>query len=89
MAEQQHSTILYCTDFLNSLEKYPDNVVEWANKNPEYYKGVADGANEMFEAILHNQKCYKGFCYLRKDCKTSINGLDDPEYAAWRRRYYV
>jgi hypothetical protein len=83
------NTIKHCTDFLRTKEKYPENQTEYGEiHSKEYFEGMAVGINYLMECILFNNKCYGGFKYLRKDCITPVDTLQDPEFAEWRRSYF-
>jgi hypothetical protein len=90
-ALEVHSNIMkHCTDFIRIKKKYPKNQTTYGKEHSkDYFIGMADAMNHFMESILFNNKCYGGFRYVREDCKTCIQTLEDPEYAEWRRVYFI
>jgi hypothetical protein len=75
-----------------------ENQAAHVREKPEdYWIGLAHGANNMVEAVLHEHNCYAGFYYqgLTPVKGAGVDdflprvGYDDPEYAAWRVKYMV
>lgn len=95
MAEKRLSMLAHVNEMVNLIERNPENVVEWLRKDPIIYISRMEGYNIAFEDLLHVSKCYQGYNYLDKKLKPLIwhpqyeKIQDHPEFAEWRRVYYV
>lgn len=67
----------------------------WHCKEPEKYISRMEGYDTAFEDLLRSSKCYRGYNYLDKNLQPLIwhpnyeKIQDHPEFAEWRRVYYV
>ena len=64
--------------------------IDWYSQNEEdqFILGLANGRSSMLEQLLMEQNCYHGFMYVDKNGHGPIS-TDHPEYAEWRRAYYI
>jgi len=65
LQERQQAMMLHVADIVDLKKKnHPQLRDGIKNKPVEYWMGLADGVNALFEDALHKAKCYKGFSYV-------------------------
>jgi len=89
------SMLAHVNEMVNLIERNPENVSAWMSKDPNEYIVKMLGYYIAFEDLLHSSKCYRGYNYLDKNLQPLIwhpnyeKIQDHPEFAEWRRVYYV
>lgn len=99
--DRHQALIEHVTEVLRVKRTVPlENQANYIKEKPEeYWIGLADGYNGLLESALHESKCYAGFCVIGAT-KVRVEGTeseyyypsigwDHPEYAGWRRQYYI
>lgn len=65
------------------------------SRSEDYWIGIAHGASNMLESVLHEYKCYAGFHHVGP--KTTLDGepfhpwvnMGHPDYTSWRVSYHT
>ena len=76
-------------------QNHPQLLPCYQEKPIEYWIGLADGANSMFENALHLAKVYRGFSHVHfvrgTMALTSVRDVQDQNgnYQGWCRDYFV
>lgn len=94
MAEKRLGLMQHAQESINRIEN-GICLPEWHEKDVISWVKKMEGYNMAFEDLLHVSKCYQGYNYLDKKLKPLIwhpqyeKIQDHPEFAEWRRVYYV
>lgn len=94
MGVKRKDILMHIQESINRIEK-GEPLPVWYEKDVNSLVKRAEGYNVAFEDLLHVSKCYRGYNYLDKDLAHLIwypqyeQIQDHPEFAEWRRHYYV